>query len=163
MDSQRILFCIECSLRFYIIDNWLEPLDEGEAVADGEGDAAYAGVGGDVVIEGGDAECLEVVVGGGVGDFAVPQGVVGEDEASGDDAREQQLVVFDVVALVGVEKRHVKLSRQRREHFLGRADMERHALSSRDSGEMLAYEVLKLVVYLDGVQLCSRRQGLGDA
>lgn len=87
-------------------------MDEGEAVTDGEHDGGDAGVGGHVVVEGGDAEGLRVVVGGGVGDFAVPEGVVGEDEAAGGDAGEQQLVILDVVALVGVEKRHVKLSRQ---------------------------------------------------
>ena len=126
-------------------------VDEGEAVAQGDDDLLDARVLLDVVVEGDDAAGLGLALCLGVYDLAGPQGVVGDDETAWFQVFHHQVVVLDILALVGVDEHEVVALAQRGNDVAGIADVQAHALAVGRQGQVFADEVLLLVVDLDGV------------
>src|SRR5206468_11359475 len=78
-----------------------EPLDQTDAVADGEQHHPHPGIGRDPVVEGPDGDGVVVLVA--VAEHAAaPERVVGEKETAGPQPRQDLLVVGGVALLVGV-------------------------------------------------------------
>ena len=126
-------------------------VDEGQAVAQGDDDAFHARILLDAVVKGQDAARLGLALRLGVNDFAGPQGVVGDDVATGIEVLHDQVVVLDILPLVGVDKGEVVALAQRGDDVAGVADVQAHALAIGGQGQVLADEVLLLVVDLDGI------------
>lgn len=141
----------------------LEFADEGEAVAHGEDDLLDADIGGDEVVEALEAEGLQVAGGrGGVEHLAVPEGVVGDDEAAGADEGQHELVVLVVDALVGIDEDHVEGPFELGDDVERIAEMEVDELAEVACAlHHVAEEVLKLVENLDGVELAQAGVGIG--
>ena len=81
--------------------------DDVEAVAEGEENGLYTGVVDYEVIEGDDALGLLVFRDGILPEFAVPEDIVGEDEAAWPHKIEGQIVVGDIFTLVGIHVDYV--------------------------------------------------------
>lgn len=77
--------------------------DEGEAVAEGDDDCFKLRVRGHVGVEAVEGEGLRVVVGDGVGHLAVPERIVGYDEASVAQTRQYEIQIFDIPTFVCVD------------------------------------------------------------
>ncbi len=63
------------------------------------------------------------------------------------------MVVFHILALVGVDESHVELHVESWQYCVGIAYVECHAVSPWRFVEVLVYEVLELVFNLNGVDL----------
>ena len=97
--------------------------------------------------------------------MTVPQCVVGYDVAAGAHQRQQDVVIFEVLPLVGVHEGQVELSGLESAHHLqGVADVEGDFAGYllRSVGEAQADEVFQFVVGLDGVQDGASGHALGD-
>ena len=138
---------------------------EGEAVAEGEDDSLKAGMTGDDVVEVDDGGGLRVGVGDGVEDFAVPEGVVGDDESAVVEAGEEQVEIAGIVALVGVDVDQVEgLDIKRGDDVEGVADVEDDVgAAGGGGGKEIEQTVFHLVVDFDGVERGSRLHSLGEA
>lgn len=95
-----------------------------------------------------------MVGGGGIGveDFAVPKGVVGEDESAGAEEGQEEFVVVAVEAFVGVDEGEVEWGGEGGDDVEGVADVKGDFVAVRGGGELAADEGLLFVVDFDGVQ-----------
>ena len=94
-----------------------------------------------------------VVFGVGVRHFAVPKGVVGNDETTWCHMWQHHFVVFGILALVGVDKHQIKTLAQPWQNLVGIANVQVNTAAERRLCEMLTEEILQFVLYLDGVKL----------
>ena len=77
---------------------------------------------------------------------------------------DHEVEVVDILPLVGVDKHQVKISTQRGHDVVAVAYVQRDAVPHGRLVEMSAQEVLELVFYLNGVDVCLVvEQSLGKA
>ena len=137
--------------------------DESEAVAEGKDDAFKLSAGGHEFIESVEGHGLGVVIGDRVGHFPVPQRIVGYDEASAPEPRENLPEIFDVAALVGVDIYEVPCLVKLADKLFGIPYMECDAVAAGSCGEEFKQFLLHLVVHLDGVQLAAGGKSVGQS
>ena len=127
-------------------------IEDGEAVAQGQDHGLYSWVAGYEVVEVEDAAGLVVeLLAVEVGDLAVPQGVVGDDEPARLHMVDDEVEVIDILPLVGIDKHQVEVAAKLRHYLTAVANVEGNAVAHRRLIEMAAQEVLKLILYLDAV------------
>lgn len=112
--------------------------NDGEAVADGDDNFLYAGVGGDEVVEHAYALGLRVVSVG-IEHFVGPEGVVGKNHGTWLKIAPQELIILHIAPLVGIDKNEVVIIgiEQRRQQFLGIARVQCHGLSDEKLSELI--------------------------
>ena len=93
---------------FLLTNGYLAFADERQTIAQWQDDLFDTGVVSEEVVEGLDALGLRVAIVGMVDDMAVPQGVVGNDEAPRAQDGEHHLVGLAVGALVAIDECHVE-------------------------------------------------------
>ena len=89
----------------------------------------------------------------GVDDVAVPERVVGKDEAARANQREEGLVGFDVGALVAVEESQVEGQSESRGFLVGIADDERDAVGVGRIFDPRSSKILHFIVLFEGPQV----------
>ena len=99
-------------------------MDEGETIAQGDDDLLDTRVLLNAVVKGEDALSLSLALGLGVNDLAGPQGIVGNDETAIVQAFHCQVIVLDILALVGVDEHEVKAFAQLGDNVAGITDVE---------------------------------------
>ena len=107
--------------------SWLTSLqfaDDVEAVAEWEENGLYTGVVDYEVIEGDDALGLLVLRDGILPEFAVPEDIVGQDQAAWPHKIEGQIVVGDIFTLVGIHVDYVVGAFQCGKGLAGVADVQ---------------------------------------
>lgn len=104
-------------------------MDEGEAVAQGDDDFLDARVLLNVVVEVEDAARLGLSLCLWVNDLTGPQRVVGNDESSGIEVVHHQVVVLDILPLVGVDEHEVIALIKPGHDVAGITDVKAHALA----------------------------------
>ena len=148
---------------FLLTNDSLALADERQAIAQWQDDLFHTTVVDEDVVEGLDAPGLWVAVVGMVDDMAVPQGVVGNDEAPRAQDGEHHLVGLCVGALVAIDECHVEGDAQARCLADGVANDERHLVGNRRPLYPRTCEVLLFVVDLEGVQVAVVLQSLRHA
>ena len=98
--------------------------DDIEAVAEGEENGLYTGVVDYEVIEGDDALGLLVFRDWILPEFAVPEDIVGQDQAAWPHKTEDQIVVGDIFTFIGVHVTDVIRSFQCGKGLAGVADVQ---------------------------------------
>lgn len=138
--------------------------DEGEAVADGDYYDGEGGVGSDEVVESANAEGLGIG-GFGVAHFVGPKGVVGEDVGAGRKRGADEVEVFGVAALVGVDEDEVVCvaGEEVGEEGLGVAYVDGYVGTARRIGECASEVVGIDVVDFDGVDAAAFGHAFGEA
>ncbi len=104
-----------------------------------------------------------MVAGGGIGEkhFAVPEGVVGEDDAAGGQEGQHEVEVGGVEAFVGIDEYEVEVAAEAWYDIEGIAYVEGDAAAVGYGGELGTDEVFEFVVDFDGVELCAVGEGFG--
>lgn len=100
-----------------------ELVDQGETVAQGDDDFLDAGVFFYPVVKGEYAAGLCLALCLGIHDLASPQGIVSDDESALIQVFHHQLIVFDILSLVGVDEHEVITLAQRGDDIAGIADV----------------------------------------
>ena len=124
--------------------------DEGKAVALGEDELLASGVTGHVVIEATNGLGLGIVVVGRVDYMAIPQGVVGQEERSAMAEREEEFVVFGILALIGIDKGGIDAQIHRREEAKYIAHVHLHTSFVRSALKPRTGEGFLLIINLKG-------------
>ncbi len=76
---------------------------------------------------------------------------------------QHEVVVVEIVALVGVDEHKVPLASERRHYLFGIAYVQVYLTGLRRFVKSLAYEILELVVYFHRVQFGASRHPFGEA
>ena len=126
-------------------------MDNGETVAQGDNDLLNARVLFDPVIKGEDAVCLGITLCFGIHHLSCPQRVVGDDETAWVQVLHHQVIVFDILALVGIDEHEVVTLAQCGDNVTRIADVEPYALAIRGKCQVFADEVFLLVIDFDGI------------
>ena len=101
-----------------------------EPVAQGQDYGFYSWVAGYEVVEVEDALRLVVhLLAVEVGDFAVPQGVVGDDETTGLHVVNDEVKIIDILPFVGIDKHQIKLSVKLWHYLIAVAYVQRNAVA----------------------------------
>lgn len=137
--------------------------DEGKAVALGEDELLASGVTGHVVIEATNGLSLGIVVVGWVDNVTIPQGVVGQEERSAMAEREEEFVVFGILALIGIDKGGIDAQIHRREEAKYIAHVHLHTSFVRSALKPRTGESFLFVVDFKGNHATSASHARGHS
>jgi len=112
----------------------------------------YPIIGSNIVVECLNALCLAVVIVGMINHMAIPERIVGKDEASWAEDRQHHLITVAVGTLVAIDEGHIELNAELWRFDEGIANDELYLVGHWGTLDPRPCEVLHLVVDLEGVK-----------